>query len=464
MIRLHNNVSMQNGMNQRLTDKLVCLGPRTSGTGIQDVNNYWTGEVLGDNKADGFTENAYIALTNPHTQETKTFDRFTSPERRGYFSIAFDLAGLEVVTWETEAGDSFIHFYHNVDEAWKTLQLPAGAYSPVVALDFFGSFTERSVDVTLSYLKEGKLYCRFQRERYATDYVTLVDLPLDARIRTAGIMSDWRFGWRFYERIVDNEYSFPDEIPGGKLPGNDNHAPDEDPYWDSVTLLLPLNGDTYDHVRDVNLLENESSLTFSSDSPMSGSDSYLKDSKFYVALGYSTATQTTATLEYTARVTKEGEDVDLVTSTSSADVIFSYTTTARDPGGYYVGTPGYINPYSFYYYRTHASLTNTPNNLFMAKAPTNSFGGSGTPIGDSLVIGKTYHIALVLNADFLNIFIDGVLRHSVRSKLPFGKYGGNLTIGGPGVDISNVRFTAGVARYTKGFLPPEIPYPTKGVS
>lgn len=201
-LEMHTEVPMQNGMNQRVVNALECIGPADIRKTLTSVEFYWKGEVKGNYLGNGFTEGAYIEMYNPIDNFYRTFDRFLSPTVKGFFSFAFDLAGYEVIAWEEDTGKSFIHYYDSSLSDWNTLELPTGSYSPVVALDFFGTFSNRSVDVTLVYIRESALYCRYQRERYTIEHeITNYILPPNVRIRAGGFTSDWRFAWRFYNVI-----------------------------------------------------------------------------------------------------------------------------------------------------------------------------------------------------------------------------------------------------------------------
>ena len=194
--------SMQNEWNQRLPNKLSCLGPETIGQEIRNLDTYWNGEVHGDMEDDGYISNAQITMINPRG-DIFTSNRWSSSQLRRYFSIAFDLSGnLEHVSWETN-NKSYYHFFHSLLNEWVTYELPDGSYSPVFGLDYFGgTFVDRSIDVVLVYIHSNELYVRYQRERFDIEHkLEGFTLPNNARIRSCGFTSDWRFGIRFYEPI-----------------------------------------------------------------------------------------------------------------------------------------------------------------------------------------------------------------------------------------------------------------------
>lgn len=203
----HNPAAMQNGKNQRIINTLECIGPSDIQKTLVSMEYYWQGMVKGTYLNNGFTEGAYIEMINPATNLPVVFDRFLSDTNKGFFSFAFDLAGYEIIAWEEDTGVSFIQYFDSSTNEWITMELPTGSYSPSVALDFFGTFTERLVDVTLGYIRDNTMYCRYQRERYSIEHeVPGIVLPANSRIRAGGFTADWRFGWRFYEPIPSLVY------------------------------------------------------------------------------------------------------------------------------------------------------------------------------------------------------------------------------------------------------------------
>lgn len=181
-----------------LRDKLKTVGPRIRNKAMLYVPYYWRGEVVGDKEAEGW-RNAALQYISP-TGLTVVFNRFTSPDLRTRFDMCFDSSGRENVCWQ-EGDTSYLHFRDDNLAQWVDLDLGTGARSPTVALDSLNP-TNPMRDVVVSYLRGTKLYVRYQRERFATEHaVPGVIVQPDNMLRVSGQNSDYRFSWRFENKL-----------------------------------------------------------------------------------------------------------------------------------------------------------------------------------------------------------------------------------------------------------------------
>jgi hypothetical protein len=83
-------------------------------------------------------------------------------------------------------------------------------------------------------------------------------------------------------------------------------------------------------------------------------------------------------------------------------------------------------------------------------------------------VGSWVHLALTRSGNTFHIFVDGTLTASVTSTISIGDFSGALEVGRRAEttsyfdgNMTSLRITKGVARYTSAFIPPTRPFPTR---
>ena len=197
-----------------------------------------------------------------------------------------------------------------------------------------------------------------------------------------------------------------------------------DEHWANVIALLHFDG---------NLVDG-SGLNFE----YSGANPIFKSGKFGQALG-----QTYGTKNYVSRI------VDLNSNICTIEAFFKQTQTAQRSmvfNTYTIGSPTGGALLSVYSNQIIFNI-NAETILTVPYTPDSEF----------------HHIALVMNAGTVMLFLDGVLKNSVSSSAIIANKRMYIDVDtynerNTGLIIDELRITKGVARYTANFTPPAAPF------
>lgn len=126
----------------------------------------------------------------------RTGSRVSVVNRTGviHHSFAFDQNMNPCVVYKVGLGSTFMYWYDPVAGSQQTLELDGTIEYPQVTLDDNRQFNLGSSDIILSYIRDGKLYYRLQRERYLQEHF-LEDTP-DRKLTQTGMTRNLRFRWR----------------------------------------------------------------------------------------------------------------------------------------------------------------------------------------------------------------------------------------------------------------------------
>lgn len=111
-----------------------------------------------------------IILTNTDTSIPYTI--ITGEMNVESLSFAFDSNMRPSIAWVNSTGVAKHYWYDTVTEDYVTTTLPAGSVSPKLCHDDKRPFavTGNKSDILLFYVYNDIVWCRIQRERYATDH------------------------------------------------------------------------------------------------------------------------------------------------------------------------------------------------------------------------------------------------------------------------------------------------------
>lgn len=86
--------------------------------------------------------------------------------------LAFDQNMQPFLVWIDEEGDAYFRWFDPTIPGFDVVQLPSGTITPRCVLDDKRDFAGPLglSDVILTYMREGSLYFRQQRDRFATEY------------------------------------------------------------------------------------------------------------------------------------------------------------------------------------------------------------------------------------------------------------------------------------------------------
>lgn len=93
-------------------------------------------------------------------------------------SLAFDQNMRPFVAF-VQAGVAKFYWYDSLIENYAFTDLPAGSTTPRATLDDHRSSQLNTSDIILTYIHDGNLYFRAQRDRYLIQYLLYGDLNLD---------------------------------------------------------------------------------------------------------------------------------------------------------------------------------------------------------------------------------------------------------------------------------------------
>lgn len=92
-------------------------------------------------------------------------------------SLAFDQNMRPFITF-VEAGVAKFYWYDSLIEDFRFTDLPAGSTSPRATLDDHRRTQLNTSDIILTYIEDGNLYYRQERDRYGVEYVLYPDINL----------------------------------------------------------------------------------------------------------------------------------------------------------------------------------------------------------------------------------------------------------------------------------------------
>lgn len=95
-------------------------------------------------------------------------------------------------------GVGYLYWYDPVAAAQVTLQLDYVVEYPQITLDDHRASQVGASDIILSYIRDDKLYCRIQRERYLQEHF-LEDVP-NRRLKQVGMTANYRLRWRHVQK------------------------------------------------------------------------------------------------------------------------------------------------------------------------------------------------------------------------------------------------------------------------
>lgn len=209
---------------------------------------------------------------------------------------------------------------------------------------------------------------------------------------------------------------------------------DGDPYWNNVSLLLPLTG-TNDSTTFTDASTNNISVSGSGNAKISTTQSKWGNGSLYVngdSGTYITSVSNSALQMGTGDFTMEGW---YYFNSLAGNILMFYPETTGRLGIYFDGTALKFNVYS------------DPLVGLIAYPST----------------GVWYHIALTRSSGVIYAFLNGVLSNSWTNAYIQGTIGPgvlNAGLGSADCYVNDIRITKGVARYTSNFTPPTQPFPT----
>lgn len=114
-----------------------------------------------------------------------------------HHSFAFDQNMNPCVVYN-KAGVTYYYWYDPVEGKQTTMAFDVYMEYPQVSLDDHRQHQLGNSDIILSYIRDGKLYYRLQRERYLQEHF-LEDTP-DHKLMQIGMTKNLRFRWRYVRK------------------------------------------------------------------------------------------------------------------------------------------------------------------------------------------------------------------------------------------------------------------------
>lgn len=110
------------------------------------------------------------------------------------FDFAFDQNMNPFVAYE-QAGVPKIYWYDSTVSGMVHTSLPIGCYDLRCTLDEKRAFNIADSDIMLLYIRDGALYYRMQRERYATEHLLDNTVGEGARLLYVAMNNEWHLQW-----------------------------------------------------------------------------------------------------------------------------------------------------------------------------------------------------------------------------------------------------------------------------
>lgn len=132
------------------------------GTDIADASDglrvkVWAGEVIGND----------VVLSAEDVAPTTVLTVANITE----FSFTFDQNMRVAVAYTVNDVDTYLYWYDATLPGYTTTQMPAGSLNPRCSIDDKRALENSTSDIILAYIREGALYFRAQRDRYAIEYL-----------------------------------------------------------------------------------------------------------------------------------------------------------------------------------------------------------------------------------------------------------------------------------------------------
>ena len=101
-------------------------------------------------------------------------------------SLSFDQNMNPTIAYVTSTDAAELWWFSTVDQTYLQTPLPAGSITPRVCLDDKRDLQSTASDILLAYVRDDKLYYRYQRERYDNEY-WLADLDAGQKLVKIGM-------------------------------------------------------------------------------------------------------------------------------------------------------------------------------------------------------------------------------------------------------------------------------------
>lgn len=112
------------------------------------------------------------------------------------FQFTFDQNMQIVLTYVVDDDAAFYRFFNDTATQFVTEELAQGTITPRCCLDDSRAIAgEGMSDVLVTYMRDGTLYYRQQRDRYEDEYELATDLSA-YKLGQVGMNRVWRFQWQ----------------------------------------------------------------------------------------------------------------------------------------------------------------------------------------------------------------------------------------------------------------------------
>lgn len=166
-----------------------------------DLSDWEMGGIALENPQEGANVKPWKATYNPVTSDITLESAGDPPmvvlNKPGiqWLSFCFDQNMRYVFTWTLANGKGYLYWYDPQQEAYSELLLGDGIVTPHLTLDYKLIKNYAGNDVILTYLQQGSLILRVQRERFITEHVLATGVGLTKRIRNFGMSTKSRLQW-----------------------------------------------------------------------------------------------------------------------------------------------------------------------------------------------------------------------------------------------------------------------------
>ena len=112
-------------------------------------------------------------------------------------SFAFD-QNMRVTLAYVVNNVSYLYFYDSLISNVNVVTLGTEVISPRLSMDDSRNNQTNNNDIILAYVKENKLYCRIQRNRYLFEYLLTEDILPGSVLRQIGMTTAYRFQFEVF--------------------------------------------------------------------------------------------------------------------------------------------------------------------------------------------------------------------------------------------------------------------------
>lgn len=114
-----------------------------------------------------------------------------------WLTLGFDQNMRWLSAYTIENGQSYLKWYNSLIEDYETLPLASGVLTPFLTMDDNRPLplTLGISDVILTYIRDGALYVRVQRERFLVERLIAADIQGASRIWHFGMNNKLRLQW-----------------------------------------------------------------------------------------------------------------------------------------------------------------------------------------------------------------------------------------------------------------------------